>query len=416
MAGCVSGFGLSNVVNVRNEAVLKKLWDQSLVFDNVRFKSLVKEAAFPRLGRNIGYRHVSMKKKQRLVVMSNMSHSPAEPECGGAATTVTKEGNDGVISKDVKVLDANEGSKIDSDGNVGNMFDGNGGNGKYVSGNGGGGSDGGGDGSEENEYEEKEFGPLMKFEEVMKEVEARGATLPSDMLEAAKNVGIRKLLLLRYLDLQGSSWPLGFLIRSWGMLRNRMLADPSFLFKIGTEVCLLCFAILLNTNFVLLGVFYSYLNILTRPFMRHLLIIIENNCNKLLVCTCHLLLKTRAQFKLVNYLPKKNMKMDSKHAFSFTAKMMLSCATLFPLSIKKSEEDIPVPPLLKSAALWGVFLAISSNTRYQIVNGLERLVEASALAKQVPPVALAFTIGVRFANNVYGGMQFVDWARWSGVQ
>jgi hypothetical protein len=34
----------------------------------------------------------------------------------------------------------------------------------------------------------------------------------------------------------------------------------------------------------------------------------------------------------------------------------------------------------------------------------------------VPPVAMAFTVGVRFVNNIYGGMQFVDWARWSGVQ
>ncbi|RVW44504.1 Protein RETICULATA, chloroplastic [Vitis vinifera] len=63
-----------------------------------------------------------------------------------------------------------------------------------------------------------------------------------------------------------------------------------------------------------------------------------------------------------------------------------------------------------------VFLAVSSNTRYQIINGLERVVEASPLAKKVPPVAMAFTVGVRFANNIYGGMQFVDWARWSGVQ
>lgn len=64
----------------------------------------------------------------------------------------------------------------------------------------------------------------------------------------------------------------------------------------------------------------------------------------------------------------------------------------------------------------GVFLAVSSNTRYQIINGLERLVESSPLAKKVPPVAMAFTIGVRFGNNIYGGMQFVDWARLSGVQ
>ncbi|CAH8366963.1 unnamed protein product [Eruca vesicaria subsp. sativa] len=85
-------------------------------------------------------------------------------------------------------------------------------------------------------------------------------------------------------------------------------------------------------------------------------------------------------------------------------------------SINKSEEDIPVPPLIKSAALWGVFLSVSSNTRYQIINGLERVVEASPFAKNVPPVALAFTVGVRFANNIYGGMQFVDWARLSGCQ
>lgn len=59
---------------------------------------------------------------------------------------------------------------------------------------------------------------------------------------------------------------------------------------------------------------------------------------------------------------------------------------------------------------------MSSNTRYQIINGPERVVETSPIAKQFPPVAMAFTVGVRFANNIYGGMQFVDWAKLSGVQ
>uniref|UniRef100_M8C676 Uncharacterized protein n=1 Tax=Aegilops tauschii TaxID=37682 RepID=M8C676_AEGTA len=63
-----------------------------------------------------------------------------------------------------------------------------------------------------------------------------------------------------------------------------------------------------------------------------------------------------------------------------------------------------------------VFLGVSSNTRYQVINGLERLVEASPLGKRVPAASLAFTVSVRFANNVYGGMQFVDWARMSGCQ
>ncbi|GKB86945.1 reticulata-related protein 1, chloroplastic, partial [Tanacetum coccineum] len=81
-----------------------------------------------------------------------------------------------------------------------------------------------------------------------------------------------------------------------------------------------------------------------------------------------------------------------------------------------SERDVRVPPLVQSAVLWGVFLAVSSNARYQVINGLESVVEASPLVKQVPLVAMAFTVGVRFANNIYGGMQFVDWARLSGVQ
>jgi len=38
----------------------------------------------------------------------------------------------------------------------------------------------------------------------LRETEARGVTLPFDMLEAAKTVGIPKLLLLRYLDLEVS--------------------------------------------------------------------------------------------------------------------------------------------------------------------------------------------------------------------
>ena len=64
------------------------------------------------------------------------------------------------------------------------------------------GSEGACDSCDGNDNEEEEFGPILKYDEVMRETEARGATLPLDMIEAAKSVGIRKVLLLRYLDLQ----------------------------------------------------------------------------------------------------------------------------------------------------------------------------------------------------------------------
>lgn len=36
--------------------------------------------------------------------------------------------------------------------------------------------------------------------------------------------------------LKGAAWPLGWAMRSCSLLRDRMLADPAFLFKVGTEV------------------------------------------------------------------------------------------------------------------------------------------------------------------------------------
>ncbi|EFH39744.1 hypothetical protein ARALYDRAFT_356475 [Arabidopsis lyrata subsp. lyrata] len=196
MAGCAMNFQFSSVVKVRNEISSVRIYNRGFVFRN-----LAKEMKVPVLR----IKGVSGKQRSRLL-MVNMSQSPVEPQSSVAATEQMK----------------------------GVEEDGSGGNGGFNNGGGGGGNGGEGDGEED--YEEKESGPLLKFEEVMRETEARGATLPSDMLEAAKTFGIRKLLLLRYLDLQSSAGLLGFAIRSWSMLRSRMLADPSFLFKIGTEI------------------------------------------------------------------------------------------------------------------------------------------------------------------------------------
>lgn len=432
MAGCVSGFGgLSHVVNVRNEVVLGKIWSQSSVFCKVRFKKFVKEVYLP---------HVSVKGKQmRLVAMSsNMSESSAELQSGVASSVERKEGNVGSVGKDVKVLENDYEIKTGSDGN--------GGNGRFNNGGGGGGGSGGGNGddSEQNDYEEREFGPILKFEEVMKEVEARGASLPSDMFEAAKSVGIRKLLLLRYFDLQGSSWPLGFLMKSWAMLRNRMLADPSFLFKIGTEIVIdSCCATLAEVqkrgkdfwaefelyvadllvgvvvNIALVGMLAPYVRIgqpsVSKGFLgriQHAYGALPSSVFEAERPGCRFSVNQR----IATYFFKGILYGSVGFGCGIIGQGIANVIMTAKRSINKSEEHIPVPPLLKSAALWGVFLAVSSNTRYQVINGLERLVEASPLAKQVPPVAMAFTVGVRFANNIYGGMQFVDWARWSGVQ
>ncbi|CAI0471184.1 unnamed protein product [Linum tenue] len=359
MAACPSSIRLSQALDFHRDVTISRAWRP-----NPTIRPRFRTSAFPSV------------KNQKLGIVMSMSGPDDPTHSSGVAEVIGKEvGTDFGSGKANGLLDS--GSELKTDG-------GSGGNGSFSggggAGTGGGGGGGSGDEGEKGEEEDDQFGPLMKFEEVIKETEARGATLPSDMLEAAKTEGIRKLLLFRYLELQGAGGILGFLMESCAILRNRMLADPSFLFKIGTEIvidtCCATFAEVqkrgkdfwaefeLYVADMLVGVVYGAVGF-----------------------SCGIVGQGIA-----------NLIMTAKR------------------SIKKSEEDVPVPPLVKSAALWGVFMAVSSNTRYQVVNGLECLVEASPLAKRIPPVAMAFTVGVRFANNVYGGMQFVDWARWSGVQ
>ncbi|GFP95381.1 hypothetical protein PHJA_001682400, partial [Phtheirospermum japonicum] len=315
---------------------------------------------------------------------------------------------------------------------------GDGGNRFFPNGGGGGGEGGEGEGDEE------EFGPIMKYDEVLIEAERRGAVLPADMLEAAKSMGLRRLILSRYLDLQGAAGPLGFLMRHCSMLRNRMLADPAFLFKVGTEVvidsCCATFAevkqrgkdfwaefelyaadllVGIVVDVALVGMLAPYARIGKTSVSSGLLGRLQHACGALPSSVFEAErpgIRFSTQQRIATYFYKGVLYGSVGFGCGLIGQGIANMIMTAKRSIKKFEEDIPVPPLVKSAALWGVFLAVSSNSRYQIINGLERLVEASPVAKQMPPVALAFTVGVRFANNIYGGMQFVDWAKLSGVQ
>ena len=125
------------------------------------------------------------------------SHHSFKVNC--AIESSSSEANAITVPEDeVRVLEGNHEQKPD--------FGGNGGDDDDRSGNGNGGGGGGGGGGEggdgEENGEEKEFGPILKFEEVMRKTKDRGVELPKDMLEAAKITGIRQMFLERYLDLQ----------------------------------------------------------------------------------------------------------------------------------------------------------------------------------------------------------------------
>ncbi|XP_075502311.1 protein RETICULATA, chloroplastic-like [Primulina tabacum] len=426
MAGCSSSARVARFKDLQHEILLSRCFgDSSLMFENVRNSNVN--------GFRTNGNLLCNNKRQRLVIV-NASNREVEPQPVVVVTTKTEARDGDYVVKDDRIGEKNYVSTPDSNGG-GDFIDGSGGNGKF---SGGGGDNNGGD------NEEQEFGPILKFEEVILEAEAQRISLPADMLEAAKTVGLRKVFLLRYLDLQGSTGLLGSLTRSSAWLRNRMLADPSFLFKIGTEIvidsCCATFAevkkrgkdfwaefelyaadllVGVVVNVALVGMLAPYARIgspsVSQGYLGHM-----KRAYGALPSSVFEAERPGSTFttnqRIATYFYKGIMYGLVGFGCGIIGQGIANLIMLAKRSIRKSVDDIPVPPLLKSAALWGVFLAVSSNTRYQIINGLERIVEASPMAKQVPPVALAFTVGIRFANNVYGGMQFVDWARWSGVQ
>jgi len=70
------------------------------------------------------------------------------------------------------------------------------------------------------------------------------------------------------------------------------------------------------------------------------------------------------------------------------------------------------PAVLANAGCWAAHMGVSSNLRYQALNGLD-----AALAPLLPPnVFRLWSVAVRCANNVAGGMSFVFLARLLGVQ
>ncbi|CAN0880037.1 Protein RETICULATA-RELATED 3, chloroplastic, partial [Linum grandiflorum] len=70
------------------------------------------------------------------------------------------------------------------------------------------------------------------------------------------------------------------------------------------------------------------------------------------------------------------------------------------------------PPTLLNAVTWALHMGLSSNLRYQTLNGAEFV-----LANALPPVPFKTSVVVlRCLNNVLGGMSFVALARLTGAQ
>ncbi|KAK6933851.1 Protein RETICULATA-related [Dillenia turbinata] len=76
-------------------------------------------------------------------------------------------------------------------------------------------------------------------------------------------------------------------------------------------------------------------------------------------------------------------------------------------------EDVPV---ISTSIAYGVYMAVSSNLRYQVLAGVieQRILEP--LLHQHKLVLSAMCFAVRTGNTFLGSLMWVDYARWVGVQ
>lgn len=76
------------------------------------------------------------------------------------------------------------------------------------------------------------------------------------------------------------------------------------------------------------------------------------------------------------------------------------------------ESPNKAPPTMLNALTWAIHMGLSSNLRYQTLNGMEFV-----LGKRLPEAGFkAAVVVLRGLNNVLGGVSFVWLARMTGSQ
>lgn len=104
-------------------------------------------------------------------------------------------------------------------------------------------------------------------------------------------------------------------------------------------------------------------------------------------------------------------------AVGFAAGLMGTAISNGLIALRKKmdpafETPNKAPPTLLNAGTWALHMGVSSNLRYQTLNGIEYLLGNVAPA----PVFKVSVIALRCMNNVLGGMSFVLLARLTGAQ
>uniref|UniRef100_A0A2N9FTX2 Uncharacterized protein n=1 Tax=Fagus sylvatica TaxID=28930 RepID=A0A2N9FTX2_FAGSY len=93
--------------------------------------------------------------------------------------------------------------------------------------------------------------------------------------------------------------------------------------------------------------------------------------------------------------------------------LLINARKAFDKSFAGEAEDVPV---LSTSVAYGVYMAVSSNLRYQVLAGIIEQRFLEPLLHQHKLILSAICFAVRTGNTFLGSLMWVDYARWTGVQ
>ncbi|XP_042004232.1 protein RETICULATA-RELATED 4, chloroplastic-like [Salvia splendens] len=355
----------------------------------------------------------------------SLSFTPQTPILLSLSLTLTHR----PLSTNAAAANTEITSKFSGGGGHGNNNNNGGGGG----GGGGGGNEGGDDRNKRNNKEEA----LMALAEAGRSLES----LPKDLKAAVEEGRIPASILLRYFDLEKSSF-LSWLMR-FGGFKERLLADDLFLAKVAMECGV--------------GVFTKT----AAEYERRR----ENFFNEIEIVVADVMMAIIADFMLV-YLPAPTVSLRPPISLNAgrLAKFLHGCpdnafqlalpgtsfsllqrigaiarngAKLFAVGTTSSlvgtvvtnafinarkavdqsaGDELENVPILSTSVAYGVYMAVSSNLRYQVLAGVVEQRVLEPLLHQHKLLLSALCFAVRTGNTYLGSLLWVDYARLIGIQ
>lgn len=293
--------------------------------------------------------------------------------------------------------------------------------------------------------------PSRPYSQANKACESAGIKLPNDMAEIAAAEGIRPEAMNAFVELMTKKAYLGWLFAAIPAIRDRALADPTFLFKLGVEVlgdlglaiasevtgrnehfwdeaeyffsdvaatvCLNGAVLTMLSPVVTLGKSHGGGRALAHNKkvggkLNHFIRLVGGKYPRNL---------PKHVFQKGNYTTTYRAWAFVSQGFRIgimssavglagqgTANLICTIRRKYMLNGYSERYASTVhpeaPPLLEPAMEWGAFMASSGNARQQLIAGVERCMRDANV--KMPALNLLATLVLRVSNNVWGGEQF----------